>query len=344
MEKRYQVFVSSTFTDLEEERNTAVQSLMTMDCIPAGMELFPAADIEQFEFIKTVIDDCDYYVLIIGGRYGTITEDGISFTEKEYDYAIEKNIPVLAFLHENPEQLTVEKSEVTLEAIEKLNNFKDKASKGRLVKFWNNKDQLAYRITAAITMAKKIHPAVGWLRADKVTNTESLEELNELRKENSFLKNELSMTNKKLNERSLVQAADSNLNLADLNQELKIKINSNNYSHTDLIDILTKNKSHIFTWAEVFKAISPHMLKPISEYTIRQKLTNYCAEKNNIIEDLQDVYISDDSFQTIKIQYMALGYIELGIEHDNYNDEFDTWELSSKGKQAMFDLVAIKNT
>jgi hypothetical protein len=67
MEKRYQVFVSSTYADLKEERSRVIQTLMEMDCIPSGMELFPAADEEQWEFIKRVIDDCDYYLLIIGG-------------------------------------------------------------------------------------------------------------------------------------------------------------------------------------------------------------------------------------------------------------------------------------
>ena len=88
MDKRYQIFVSSTFADLQSERRKVIQALMEMDCIPAGMELFPAADEEQWQFIKRVIDDCDYYVMIIGGRYGSLTPEGISYTEQEYDYAI----------------------------------------------------------------------------------------------------------------------------------------------------------------------------------------------------------------------------------------------------------------
>jgi hypothetical protein len=50
MDKRYQVFVSSTFADLKKERSNVMQTIMEMDCIPAGMELFPATDEEQFEF------------------------------------------------------------------------------------------------------------------------------------------------------------------------------------------------------------------------------------------------------------------------------------------------------
>ena len=46
MDKRYQVFVSSTYTDLMDERKSVTQTLMELDCIPAGMELFPAVDEE----------------------------------------------------------------------------------------------------------------------------------------------------------------------------------------------------------------------------------------------------------------------------------------------------------
>lgn len=44
MDKRYQVFVSSTFEDLQEERREVMQALLSLNCIPTGMELFPAAD------------------------------------------------------------------------------------------------------------------------------------------------------------------------------------------------------------------------------------------------------------------------------------------------------------
>jgi hypothetical protein len=99
MEKRYQVFVSSTSSDLKQERRNVTQVLMEMDCIPAGMQLFPAADEEEWEFIKRIIDDCDYYLLIIGGRYGFTTPDGMSYTGKEYDYALEEGLKTIALIH-----------------------------------------------------------------------------------------------------------------------------------------------------------------------------------------------------------------------------------------------------
>lgn len=64
-EKKYQVFISSTYSDLVDERRRILDILLMADCIPAGMEAFVATDVEQFEVIKKVIDLCDYYVLII---------------------------------------------------------------------------------------------------------------------------------------------------------------------------------------------------------------------------------------------------------------------------------------
>jgi hypothetical protein len=142
MDKRYQVFLSSTYADLRDERQRVLQTLMEMDCIPAGMELFPAADEEQWAFIRQIIDDCDYYLLIIGGRYGSLTAEGVSYTEKEFDYACEKGIRVVAFLHESPEEISVAKSDVHPSARAKLEAFRAKVANGRLVKFWGSADEL----------------------------------------------------------------------------------------------------------------------------------------------------------------------------------------------------------
>ena len=73
MNKRYQVFVSSTYEDLQDERREVMQALLELDCIPAGMELFPASNDDQWTLIKRVIDDCDYYLLVkqyTGGKSG----------------------------------------------------------------------------------------------------------------------------------------------------------------------------------------------------------------------------------------------------------------------------------
>ena len=104
MEKRYQVFVSSTYDDLQDERQEIIKALLELDCIPAGMELFPAANDDQWTLIKKVIDGCDYYVVIIAGRYGSTGDKGISYTEMEYRYALDQNQLLLLSIV-NPESM-----------------------------------------------------------------------------------------------------------------------------------------------------------------------------------------------------------------------------------------------
>ncbi len=133
MEKKYQVFISSTYSDLIEERKGLFDAILTTDCIPSGMESFVATDDEQFEVIKKVIDLCDYYILLIGGRYGTINDKtGKSYTEMEYDYAISKKIPVLVFARNNIDSLPNDKKENDEQKKTKLIIFKDRAMKNRL--------------------------------------------------------------------------------------------------------------------------------------------------------------------------------------------------------------------
>ena len=102
MEKRYQVFISSTYADLQDERQEVIQALLELDCISAGMELFPAASDDQWTLIKQVIDDCDYYRVIVAGRYGSIGHDGLSYTELEYRYANDTGKPIIGFVQKIP--------------------------------------------------------------------------------------------------------------------------------------------------------------------------------------------------------------------------------------------------
>ncbi len=192
MDKRYQIFVSSTFTDLKDERQKVMHTLMALDCIPAGMELFPAADEEQWHFIKRVIDDCDYYLLIIGGRYGTLTQEGISYTEKEYDYAVERGLKVIVLIHGAPDQIPAGKTEVDPKAREKLAEFRKKVSTGRLVSFWKTLEELSGLVALSLTKTFKMYPAVGWVRANALANNVALSELNDLRKRNMELEQQLS--------------------------------------------------------------------------------------------------------------------------------------------------------
>ena len=173
MDRRYQVFVSSTYEDLREERQQVIQALLELDCIPAGMELFPAADEEQWEFIKRVIDECDYYLVIVGGCYGSTDSTGISYTEKEYDYAVERGKPVIGFYHENPGLIPSNKCEDDPQNKTKLHDFSEKI-KRRLCKSWKSAEDLSGKVSRSIAQLKKSNPAEGWVRAKDTADPQTI--------------------------------------------------------------------------------------------------------------------------------------------------------------------------
>lgn len=176
MEKKYQVFISSTYSDLIEERAAVTQCLLEMDCIPVGMEQFPASNMSQMDYIKMMLDNCDYYILILAGKYGSTDVDGIGFTEKEYDYAIEKEIPVMSFVIRNIGNLMNDKCENSDEGREKLENFRKKVCTGKLVKFYDNCETLKAAVAVSLNRCIQHFPAVGWVRGDNVKKPLSIEE------------------------------------------------------------------------------------------------------------------------------------------------------------------------
>lgn len=191
-EKRYQVFISSTFMDLQAERRAVQDVVISTGDFPVQMESFPAADEDQFEFIKSLIDQCDYYVLIIAGRYGTVAEDGLSYTHKEFRYAVSKGVPVLVMLHGDRGSIPADRTEEADEGRRRLAEFIAEAEKGRLRKPWTTLDALKLAVREALDNAKATKPRPGWVRGDAIANVDVLEELNTVRKENDKYKEALS--------------------------------------------------------------------------------------------------------------------------------------------------------
>lgn len=174
MKKKYQVFISSTYEDLKEERAAVTQCLLDNNCIPVGMEQFPASNMSQMEYIEKMLDDCDYYILIIGGRYGSLDDDGVGYTEKEYNYAQQKGIPVMAFVNLHPEKLPNEKCEHA--NIEKFKAFRDRVwNAKKLVKGYSDIGDLKANVVTAVNAAIREYPGIGWVRATDFVQEESLE-------------------------------------------------------------------------------------------------------------------------------------------------------------------------
>lgn len=329
MDKRYQVFLSSTYADLKDERQKVIQTLMEMDCIPSGMELFPAADEEQWEFIKKVIDDCDYYLLIIGGRYGSTTAEGISYTEKEYDYAIEKGVKVIAFLHEDPDLIPAGKTDKDPALSGKLAQFRGKVQQNRIVKYWKAAAELPGLVSLSLAKTIKTYPAVGWVRATGAGSSELLSEINALRKENEEFRSKALL----LGEQPHVVVE----NIAGMDEGVQL--------HGDYKTAYTgqtRDWKHKVTWREIFALIAPYLLEHPTDKSVQLSLKKSVLGHAGI--QYFESSLDDQVFQTVKIQLMAYGLVDVRYTETIKGGMALFWNITDRGHSLMMQLRSIKKS
>jgi hypothetical protein len=341
VEKRYQVFVSSTYEDLREERQEVMQALLELDCIPSGMELFPAANEDQWTLIRGVIDDCDYYVVVIGGRYGSVSQAGTSYTQMEYEYAIAQNKPVIAFLHKDPGALPAKKCEKTPEGREKLEAFRALAQ-NKMCRYWTSPADLGSAVSRSLVKLIKTHPAVGWVRADLLPDQSTAEEMLRLRKRIEELESNLGTS----------PAGIEHLSQGD--DMLELNFSFGIFKSTDAYrPEITYNHSFNATWNDLFATVSPLLIDEAPDSTIKKALDDFVFEKNatalskndNVIGFvLKQFLLSEKDFNTIKVQLIALRLIARSTKKKtrSVSDRNAYWMLTPYGESVMLSLRAIK--
>lgn len=187
---KYQVFISSTPGDLREECDAVRWEILKARHIPAGLEIFPSTDDRGWKIIQRTIDDSDYYVLLLAGRYGsTDRETGLSWTERAYDYARTKRIPVLAFIRSDTH---ITADEVDADDAPKLEAFKQKIRDAQHTESFTTTVDLSAKFAAALHRAiiddrTDVSAWGGWVRGDVVPR-DALEEISRLLRENRDLR------------------------------------------------------------------------------------------------------------------------------------------------------------
>ncbi len=363
MDKRYQVFISSTYEDLIDERQRVLKVLPELKCIPIGMELFPASDKKSWDYIKKVINNCDYCIVISAGKYGTIIDgEQISFTEKEYDYAIEKDIPVLPFIHEDIGSISSSKVDSDSAIRDKLNNFHKKLNSNHLCNFFQNKDDLVLKVSMSILQLSEENPAAGWIRtsdADEIYAQDKVKLLDQI----EFLKKKL--------QSDATQPPPGSEEFAQGDDIFEIKnIPVELFSRDDLPDSdsiedidqpkpVDSNKVTIkLTWDEIIKNILPKLMFKQDNYQFGQIIKDFLYTRiddkaygsffGKYLEDKRYYTISscinEEYINIIKYQLLVLGCIKyvkssvpalLDLE-DLY------WQITQYGEFKLMSAFAIR--
>lgn len=294
LEIKYQIFVSSTYEDLKEERKEVTQAILECNCFPAGMELFPASNKSQWEIIKRVIDESDFYLVIIAGRYGSMGIDDagnkVGYTEMEFDYAVKTNKPILALIYDDIDKLPRSKTESQGTKHSRLLKFREKACCGRVIRKWNNKDNLKAAVLAAIVELKRETNALGWVRANLKMDKTAYTILDEQRR---------------LHEKQLLE----------------------------LNHIIDKEKKTIYEKEEIIKQLNKTLSCYDEEVKIVTEENKRLRAKKNFWILLAQInaryeYFMDDHKNLANNLYSEYGY-ELSCEEINflkYNDDSDAWK------------------
>lgn len=319
-----------------------MQALLELDCIPAGMELFPAANEDQWTLIKKVIDDCDYYMVIVAGRYGSIGPDGYSFTEMEYRYALDTGKPVIGFVHKDPGVLPANRCEATENGKVKLGVFRDLVQK-KMCRFWESPADLGSQVSRSLVKLIKTHPGIGWVRGNLVPEESAVEEILSLRKQIEVLQTELEATRTTGPEGTseLAQGDDIfELNFSFVVSPDEYSFNGTGYQH------------HIkVAWDDLFAAVAPLMIDEASDKQISSALTGLARDlswselrstKNFKGMRFMNYSVDDDDFQTVKVQLRALGLIAKSAKNRSVKDTNTYWTLTPFGDNVMTRLRAIR--
>ena len=176
--RKLQVFLSSTYDDLVDERLSAIEAILAAGHIPAAMEQFSPGDDTALERIRKWIDESDAFVLLLGGRYGSIEPtSGRGYVELEYDYALQNKKPLFALVvskehHDRRVRefgLRVDEREQP----EKYNEFRTTVTR-RLCRFWNDKKDIKGAILQTLPELALKHDLTGWVRRDASTQPQLL--------------------------------------------------------------------------------------------------------------------------------------------------------------------------
>jgi hypothetical protein len=335
--KKYQVFISSTFTDMKAERQAAVEAILTAGHIPAGMELFSAGDELQLEVIKRWILQSDIYLLILGARYGSLEpKTRRSYTEIEYDYAVENNKPHFTLLL-SEKALVNKREELESDGIqvyyeEMLAEFRAKVS-AKMVRFVDDVKDIKIFLPEAIRGLEDRRSLAGWVRSDDVVDTAPLlQEITRLTDKNSELESDLEAA------LASVPTTVAGAPLADLDDNAEVAVEYKLWIGGSAKEQIANRK---ITWGRLFALISPKIIEHPADKTMKTYIGTELLDSSGI-ERWGEAHLSEQSHVTVRTHFEVLGLITA-----NYSKSVDSayrvyWNLTDRGRRLMAELRAVR--
>ena len=329
----YQVFISSTFNDLKSERLEIVKTVLDYNCIPSGMEFFPATDENQWEYIKKIIFQSDFVLLILGGSYGSRDPtDNVSYTEKEYRYAQSINKPIMAFVRNNAGTEFIDGSNKSVD-IEDYKKFVKDVKNEKLIGFWEDTNELKSAIGKSLFKRLSDTDAIGWVRSDWVDP--------EL-----FRKNvELTKDNEELKKRILDMDTSDPAGIEDLSQgddTIPIKYYVTYYKGDEWL----REEGSPVSWNEILCSVRWKMMIGVNEVSLHEIVEHALLSKKFVSYGEGKCYIEglEPFITTLKTQFHSLKIWSYDVEtvESPFPYQEIVWKMTPYGIHKTSQTLAIK--
>jgi len=317
MVAKYQVFVSSTYEDLVTQRDQVIKAVLEMGHIPVGMEMFSAADEEQWKIIARHIDESDYYVVVIAHRLGSLTPEGISYTRKEYEYAKGQGVPCLGFILEEGASWLPAFIDGDGDAKAGLDDFKALVRE-KPVGFWSTNDDLHAKVSIALNKAFIASPRTGWVRASESPGPAVMAELTRLSSENAALRKDAAERAKAIDEdeRSRLGATITRLGEIRRTPHYRRKKNGEWYADVEI------------SLLRAFRVLAPEMVIESSVNSISVSLAM------ELCRDSQDEgwhIVATNQTKDILADFLTLDLLAPSERRHAVSDSNEYWSLTSEG-------------
>lgn len=162
LDRRYQVFLTTSGKDMQPEREIVIQNLISMGFFTWGMESRSALG---RAYSRRQIEDCDYVLLLLGSQYGMLSASGLGYMHLEYIYTVTKQKPMIVFMHDQPDARAEALQEQHPELRQKFRDFRQQLLKevDHVVMYHNLRD-LELLVRSNMPKLIEQHPTIGWVR------------------------------------------------------------------------------------------------------------------------------------------------------------------------------------
>jgi len=324
LDKRYQVFISTSGAEMQPERIILSQTLVGMGFFSWGLEQRTPLNTA---FARRQIDDCDYVVILLGSQYGEQSVSGVGYMHLEYIYAVTKQKPIIVFMHEDPASRDPSLHDTKPEFQEKFKEFRQLLQQ--------EADQVfCYRTLRDLEMAVRLnmpqmlerYPVSGWVRPQ---NTQALhDEIDQLKAKVAQLERD-----------GGTREVDPFLSLpkVSMHEVFSFEYRMHAYQDGNFKELKVQKR---LTWAQLLAILGSTFINPTPEEFFSKRMNEYLNETG--LEDARAEMPRAHAVARAQINIRALHSLKLQMRQNDWivpsgRDDRQRllWQITSKAQKLL---------